>query len=392
MMSLLTLCLTAFLAQAEGRLPESTIQFLQRTDIETRLPSTALSQNTTLKSLLLTALTDLARPNETRYFELEEGLKRWTAYRRGLESIAQETRGIAENAVRQWLDEPGGKPGEVRVDPWKTVYQETEYFPFIETVDAPQQRMSFNVDGHSLARFIPPQFRLAEMLKAGTNSVHCEPIFINPSITFDSPTRYVVNNHVRHQFIGTFSLNPGRQRIETFQIYLDSRLKVPSGFVNIGEGVKLKHYQVGDIPFKAGYNYHHRRIPWRKERMNRNLASEGQRVLLSELESQRQQPLIDALEAELERRLKALKRQCLQSIHSGLNGWPEWSLIQSNVAALGGLLSEFHQAQDEDCLLWGGGVHPCRTWKIGLSFWRIARLWMMPSPWFRARIGIFFFI
>lgn len=196
-----------------------------------------------------------------------------------------------------------------RLDPWAGLDQETDFFPPIRKAYFPSGHATARTGGTAVLRQFPDRYRLAELLKLGTNSLRLEVSFLDPELHSSFPHGRSVVCRVRNDLVGVFTLNP-TNTIELFRFTLESHSRFSAYSLNLGQDVKPHHF--GIIPRDIVEAYV-RQIStlrsWEKERMDERILSEGVPAGRSQQQRSRERASEQAAAQAIEDALRELRRE-----------------------------------------------------------------------------------
>lgn len=202
------------------------------------------------------------------------------------------------------------------VDPWGTIRQETYYTPPISTIqrsDTIGDHELENLEPADLVSLIPANFRLAELIGIGRNSIHWDAQTIDATITANSgrPLTYPTLARLRYAFIGTFEVTdeiaPPGTPIETFRAIVESRSFATVGLVSTDIPWEIKHFRL--LNFSMRRLTEDRPNPWTQEALHHDLRSHLRIVLPSPHQQRLQQAKVHQIESVIEKQLASWRKE-----------------------------------------------------------------------------------
>jgi len=149
------------------------------------------------------------------------------------------------------------------VNPWLPFDQESAYFPSFNQIVRPnplnddaQDIFLSPLPPQGIGHWIPPTFRLAELLGLGRNTVRWEGEFISPQLTEMGtiPVVYALESRLRFHLIGKFTIDEGKTRIaqKTFHRHIDSKSYRQAGVINVRHS-NPNRFMVANFSIRKAY-------------------------------------------------------------------------------------------------------------------------------------------
>lgn len=213
---------------------------------------------------------------------------------------------------------------ELSLDPWGSIDQETGFIPPFDEVRFPLGPVVDNYGGNETKQRIPPLFRLAELLKIGTNQLKLEATRIDPSFQTHNTSEYAIVSRARNDLVGTFHPDESSLEIETLRLSVESALPTGYALLRMGPEVPAHKFGIHYIDFFGDYMQHsYSRRPWERQRLGSLVAEHATQVLPSLADQKESKNLILELHQAVATGLQQMQDELLQQLHTNLPPAPD---------------------------------------------------------------------
>lgn len=209
------------------------------------------------------------------------------------------------------------KTQHVLIDPWGGNDQSCSFVPSCDQLtrlNSPDREVLEPLPEFEVGKWIPPLFRLAELLGVGANQFHWDAQYIDPFLETrgHAPAEgYLAFARVRISLIGTFELHSAKTtpQIETFRRFVDARGFLSTGVIRTERLSDVLHYRMGDLSFKNEFRSGSPDWnPWGREKWYQRFSQHSRAISLSEFALEQHVHELPFVRQAVEIRLELLRR------------------------------------------------------------------------------------
>lgn len=174
-------------------------------------------------------------------------------------------------------------PAAQALRPWAGADQEPHWQP--DPTEVPLDALrALPLPPGVVGRWIPREFRLAEVLGLGTNALRAETLLLDPALETGSRPRYLVESRLRYVLLGRFHSPGGAPLLETFRRELDTRRRVTHLEIHAGPDVRPE--RTGDLDRGTELANSGRNGGWHNDQLTNRLARHSSLRVPSEAQTE----------------------------------------------------------------------------------------------------------
>ena len=243
------------------------------------------------------------------YFSIQ---KRWQTYTGSL--AAKYPKIVQEQLKELWPEQ------DLTLDPWGSIDQETNFIPPFDQVRFPVGPAVENYGGKETKARIPSLFRLAELLRIGTNVLKLEAWRIDPSFHAQGNRDFAIVSRARNDIVAIFQHHEAATEIETLRLSVESRLPTGYAVLSMGPDVPLRKFGIEYIDFQKEYmrDFYERRA-WDRQQLGSLVAEHALQILPSRAHQREREKAITQLRQAVTTSLQQLQSRLLQHLETSLS-------------------------------------------------------------------------